>query len=195
MIRKPKTENRNPGRIIFIGGGARSGKSAFALSLARRLGQRRVLLATAQAGDDEMRQRIMRHRRDRGTDFHTIEEPLAVAEAIERCADYDVVLLDCLTLWLSNLLLEGTEPGLIQERVEELAVVLARRSLHAVVVSNEVGLGIVPETPLGRTFRDVAGLAHQRISDVADEIYFAVLGTILRLKPSPAFLDPAEIRR
>ena len=174
-------------KLVFIGGGTRSGKSAFALSLARRLGQRRLFLATAQPGDDEMRQRIEHHRRDRGADFHTIEEPLVVAAAIERHAGYDVVLLDCLTLWLSNLLLEGNEPQAILQRVEELTAVLARRSLHAVVVSSEVGLGIVPETPLGRTFRDVAGLAHQRISAAADEVYFAVLGTILRIKPSPTF--------
>ncbi len=180
-------------RILFIGGGTRSGKSAFALSLARRLGQRRLFLATAQPGDDEMRQRIERHRRERGPDFHTIEEPLAVAAAIEQhAAAHDVVLLDCLTLWLSNLLLEGTEPQAILQRVEELTAVLSRRSLHAVVVSNEVGLGIVPETPLGRIFRDVAGMAHQRISAAADEVYFAVLGTILRIKPSPAFLSEPE---
>jgi adenosylcobinamide kinase/adenosylcobinamide-phosphate guanylyltransferase len=86
--------------------------------------------------------------------------------------------------------LEGNEPQTILQRVEELTAVLARRSVHAVVVSNEVGLGIVPETPLGRMFRDVAGMAHQRISAAADEVYFAVLGTILRIKPSPAFLDP-----
>lgn len=182
----------NSKRIVFVGGGTRSGKSAFALSLARRLGQRRLFLATAQPGDDEMRQRIERHRSDRGTDFDTIEEPLAVAQAIQQHADYDVVLLDCLTLWLSNLLLEGNEPSVILQRVEELVDVLARRSLHAVVVSNEVGLGIVPETPLGRTFRDLAGSAHQRISAAADEVYFAVLGTMLRIKPSPVFLHTSE---
>lgn len=184
---------RKPGQIIFIGGGTRSGKSAFALSLARRLGQRRLFLATAQPGDDEMRQRIERHRRDRGADFCTIEEPLAVAEAIQQHADYDVVLLDCLTLWLSNLLLDGIEPQTILQRVEELTAALGRRPLHAVVVSNEVGLGIVPETPLGRTFRDVAGLAHQRISAAADEVYFAVLGTMLRIKPSPAGVSEPEV--
>src|SRR6516162_4031983 len=117
------------GQLILIGGGTRSGKSAFALSLARRLGQRRLFLATAQAGDDEMRERIGRHRRDRGEDFQTIEEPLAVAEVLQRHADNDVVLFDCLTLWLSNLLLEGNEPEAILHRVEELTAVLARRSL------------------------------------------------------------------
>lgn len=180
-------------RIVFVGGGTRSGKSAFALSLARRLGERRLFLATARPGDGEMRERIRRHRHTRGEDFQTIEEPLAVAETIQRHANHEVVLLDCLTLWLSNLLLEGNEPEAVLQRVEELAAVLARRSLHAVVVSSEVGLGIVPETPLGRTFRDVAGLAHQRMSAIADEVYFAVLGTLLRIKPSPAFLDPTEI--
>lgn len=180
-------------RIIFIGGGTRSGKSAFALAVARRMGERRLFLATAQAGDDEMSERIQRHRHARGEDFLTIEEPLAVVEAIRRHANFDVVLFDCLTLWLSNLLLEGKEPEAVLRHVEDLADVLARRSLHAVVVSSEVGLGIVPETPLGRTFRDVAGLAHQRMSAIADEVYFAVLGTLLHIKPSPAFLDPAEI--
>jgi adenosylcobinamide kinase/adenosylcobinamide-phosphate guanylyltransferase len=180
-------------RIVFIGGGTRSGKSAFALSLARRLGERRLFLATAQPDDDEMSERIRRHRRARGEHFLTIEEPLAVVEAIRRYANHDVVLLDCLTLWLSNLLLEGKEAEVVLQHVEELATVLARRTLHAVVVSSEVGLGIVPETPLGRIFRDVAGLAHQRMSALADEVYFAVLGTLLRIKPSPAFLDPAEI--
>jgi adenosylcobinamide kinase/adenosylcobinamide-phosphate guanylyltransferase len=180
-------------RIVFVGGGTRSGKSAFALSLARRLGERRLFLATARPGDDEMSERIRCHRRARGDDFQTIEEPLNVAETIRQHSNYEVVLLDCLTLWLSNLLLEGKEPDSILRHVEELAAVLARRSLHAVVVSSEVGLGIVPETPLGRTFRDVAGLAHQRMSAVADEVYFAVLGTLLRIKPSPAFLDPTEI--
>jgi adenosylcobinamide kinase / adenosylcobinamide-phosphate guanylyltransferase len=179
-------------RIVFIGGGTRSGKSAFAVSLARRLGERRLFLATALPGDDEMSERIRRHRRDRGDDFLTIEEPRAVAETIQRYANYDVVLLDCLTLWLSNLLLDGVEPETVLQHVAELAAVLARRSLHAVVVSSEVGLGIVPETPLGRTFRDVAGLAHQRMSATADAVYFAVLGTLLRIKPSPAFVDSAE---
>lgn len=179
-------------RIVFIGGGTRSGKSAFALARARQLGERRLFLATARPEDDEMRQRIEGHRRSRGEAFQTIEEPMAVAPTIEQHAGYDVVVLDCLTLWLSNLLREGTEPQAILQRVEELAAVLARRALHAVVVSSEVGLGLVPQTPLGRTFRDVAGLAHQRISAAADEVYFAVLGTMLRIKPSPAFLDPRE---
>ena len=171
--------------MILIGGGARCGKSDLALALARRLGPRRLFLATAQAGDDEMRDRIGRHRRTRGDDFHTLEEPLAVPEVLRAAAGHDVVVLDCLTLWLANLLLGGLEPDAVLRRVGELAEVLRGGPRHAVIVTNEVGLGLVPETPLGRTFRDVAGLAHQRLAAVADEVYFGALGVMLRLKPGP----------
>jgi adenosylcobinamide kinase / adenosylcobinamide-phosphate guanylyltransferase len=163
----------------------RSGKSDFALSRARELGQRRLFLATAQAGDDEMAERIRRHRETRGDDFVTFEEPLAVPDAIRRHADFDVLVLDCLTLWLSNLLLAGCNQDRALEQVDELLAVLKERSGHAVIITNEVGMGIVPESALGRLFRDVAGLAHQRLSQAADELYLAVLGTILRIKPAP----------
>ena len=184
------------GQITLVLGGARSGKSRYAEGLLAALppawNPPWVYVATAEAGDAEMMERINVHRARRGSPWQTVEAPHALAEAIVSSQPMPV-LVDCLTLWLSNLLLQGNEPQTIVQRVEELASVLARRSLHAVVVSNEVGLGIVPETPLGRTFRDIAGLAHQRISAAADEVYFAVLGTILRIKPSPAFLDLAEI--
>jgi adenosylcobinamide kinase/adenosylcobinamide-phosphate guanylyltransferase len=173
------------GRVILVGGGTRSGKSDFALAAARRLGRRRLFVATAQPGDDEMHTRIRRHRETRGTDFQTVEEPLAVAEVFRRMEEHDVVVLDCLTLWLSNLLLRGQEAEAVLRQVDELAEVLDRRPAHAVIVTSEVGLGLVPETPLGRVFRDVAGLAHQRLADMADEVYFGVLGVILRLKPAP----------
>jgi adenosylcobinamide kinase/adenosylcobinamide-phosphate guanylyltransferase len=175
-----------------VGGGARSGKSDLALSLARRLGPRRLFLATARAGDDEMRDRIARHRRTRGDDFRTLEEPLALPEALRQTAGHDVVVLDCLTLWLANLLLDGREPDAVLRRVEDLAGALRRGPAHAVVVSSEVGLGLVPETPLGRTFRDVAGLAHQRLAALADEVYFGALGLMLRLKPGPV-VSAAEV--
>ncbi len=179
-------------KIILIGGGARSGKSDLALALARHLGRRRLFLATAQAGDDEMRDRILRHRRTRGNDFRTLEEPLAVPEVLRQTSDDDVVVLDCLTLWLANLLFDGHEPEAVLRRVEELAEVLRERPAHAVVVTSEVGLGLVPETPLGRTFRDVAGLAHQCLAAAADEVYFGALGVMLRLKPGPV-VPAAEV--
>src|SRR5271156_5619817 len=168
-------------QVILVGGGTRSGKSNFAPSLARSLGERRLFLATGQAGDDEMHARILRHRQTRGDDFHTIEEPLAVAKACKEAGNYDVAVLDCLTLWLSNLLLQGLDEQTIARRVDELAEVLARRQMHVVVVTSEVGLGLVPETPLGRSFRDLSGLASQRFAELADEVYFGVLGVVLRL--------------
>jgi adenosylcobinamide kinase / adenosylcobinamide-phosphate guanylyltransferase len=174
-----------PRRLILIGGGARSGKSQFALSYARRLGPRRVFLATGQAHDEEMRARIERHRRERSQEFFTVEEPTELPEALGRCGDGDVVVVDCLTLWLSNLLCAEIAPEAILRRVDALAAVAAARPAPTLVVTNEVGLGIVPETPLGRAFRDLAGIAHQRMAAASDEIYAAMLGTILRLHPAP----------
>jgi adenosylcobinamide kinase/adenosylcobinamide-phosphate guanylyltransferase len=174
-----------PRQIILVGGGARTGKSDFALTLARRLGRERLFIATATAGDDEMRARIDRHQATRGPDFRTIEEPLAVAEVVRDPPKCDVVVLDCVTLWLANLLLAGNDTAAVLGRVAELAQVLERRRAHAVIVTNEVGLGLVPETPLGRTFRDAAGLVHKQLAAIADEVYFGVLGVMLRLKPGP----------
>ena len=179
-------------RFILIGGGARSGKSSFALALARRLGPRRLFVATAEARDDEMRARIQRHRDERGTEFDTVEAPLDLVGVIRRASDHDVLLVDCLTLWLANRLLAADEADHLLGPVDELLDALAKRLLHVIVVTNEVGLGIVPETELGRRFRDVAGVAHQRLSRQADEVYFAVLGTLLRLKPTLAYVDGEE---
>jgi adenosylcobinamide kinase/adenosylcobinamide-phosphate guanylyltransferase len=175
----------NPRRILLVGGGTRSGKSDFALAAARRLGDRRLFVATAQAGDDEMHARIRRHQETRGMDFHKVEEPLAVVEVFRNVTAHDVVVLDCLTFWLANLLLRGDDPEAVIRQVKELADVLDRRLAHAVIVTSEVGLGLVPETSLGRTFRDVTGLAHQHLAERADEVYFGVLGVMLRVKPAP----------
>jgi adenosylcobinamide kinase/adenosylcobinamide-phosphate guanylyltransferase len=175
-------------RLILVGGGARSGKSDFGLTLARSLGRRRLFLATAQPGDDEMAERIRRHRARRGDDFATIEEPLAIAEVLRRQTGYDVLVLDCLTLWLSNMLLTGTESAAILAHGDDLIRVLAGGSMQAVIITNEVGMGLVPETALGRAFRDLAGVTHRRLSSAADEVYFAVLGTMLRIKPDLALI-------
>lgn len=172
------------GRTILVGGGARSGKSRFALTHARRLGARPVFVATAQALDEEMAARIARHRAERGPDFLTREVPLALPEALAEL-EAEVVVVDCLTLWLSNLLVAGIAPADIEGRIEALAAVLARRRFHAVLVTNEVGMGVVPETPLGRIFRDLTGRAHQRVARDADEIYLAALGLVLRVHPAP----------
>jgi adenosylcobinamide kinase/adenosylcobinamide-phosphate guanylyltransferase len=172
------------GSVILVGGGARSGKSAFALARAAELGARRAFIATAQAFDDEMRARIAAHVHERGALFETYEVPHALPEALAEI-DADVVVVDCLTLWLSNLLLQERTSDQIAAEVERLATVLERRRAHVVLVTNEVGMGIVPDNALARTFRDVAGRAHQRLAAMADEIHFAALGVLLRLHPEP----------
>lgn len=177
---------------ILIGGGARAGKSRYALHLARRLGERRRFVATAQALDLEMQRRIARHRAERGTDFTTTEEAVEIPAFLDAVDDADVVVVDCLTLWLSNLLVRGESEGRIQERLSRLAAAVHGAQFHLILVTNEVGMGVVPETPLGRLFRDVAGHTHQRLSGEADEVYVAILGTILRLKPAPVMIEPWE---
>ncbi|HET6150426.1 MAG TPA: bifunctional adenosylcobinamide kinase/adenosylcobinamide-phosphate guanylyltransferase [Polyangia bacterium] len=177
-------------RIILIGGGARSGKSRFALQRARRLGDKRVFVATGQSLDDEMSERIAAHVRTRGPDFRTVEEPLELPAALGAIDDADVVVVDCLTLWLSNLLVRGDTEAQVDARVQALAAALLRRRFHALLVTNEVGLGIVPETALGRLFRDVAGRAHQRLAAISDEIFLAILGTVLRVRPEPLAIAP-----
>jgi len=181
--------NAMTGTVIVIGGGVRSGKSAFALARARALGERRGFVATAQAFDAEMAARIADHVRTRGPSFQTIEEPIAVPERLAALRDLDVVVLDCLTLWLSNLMLRDEPVVQIAARVDDLVRVALHRRFHTIIVTNEVGMGIVPDSPLGRAFRDVAGHAHQRLAAVADELYLAAIGAIVRLRPDPIMMQ------
>lgn len=181
--------------LILIGGGVRTGKSAFALHLARRLGKRRLYIATAEARDDEMAMRISRHAKERGSEFRTIETPIDVVDAVAASSDADVAVLDCLTLWLSNLLLRNDTEEAILSQVDRLIKVIREKRFHVIVVTNEVGMGIVPDSSLGRAFRDLCGRAHQALSAHADEIYFGALGTLIRLKPAPlALVTPEENR-
>jgi adenosylcobinamide kinase/adenosylcobinamide-phosphate guanylyltransferase len=181
--------------FVLVGGGARSGKSRFALgrALALAAGAPGAFIATAEPSDDEMRARIAQHQDERGGRLVTLEAPRDLAEAVERAGEpgrHGVVLVDCLTLWLSNLLVDGVAPEEIEASVETLAAVIARRRVPIVLVTNEVGLGLVPETPLGRSFRDVAGRAHQRLAREADELHVALLGVVLRLRPGPVEIAP-----
>lgn len=178
-------------RTILIGGGVRSGKSRFALERAHECGKNLAFIATAQAFDDEMRERIAAHKRERAGEFHTIEAPTDLIGALRTANSYDAVVVDCLTLWLSNLLLRGDSEKSILGLVDE--VVSLERNCQLIVVTNEVGMGIVPESALGRAFRDLAGRAHQRISGRADEIYASMLGCMLRLHPAPIELVPRKI--
>lgn len=167
------------GRSILVLGGARSGKSRYAEGLAAGFAGNRTLIATAQPGDAEMAARIAAHRAARGQDWSTIEAPLELVEALEK-ATGAFVLIDCLTLWISNLMLADLD---IAPRIERLAEALKTRSGTIVIVSNEVGLGIVPDNPLARRFRDEAGLAHQRLAKASDEVLFITAGLPARLKP------------
>lgn len=161
-------------------GGARSGKSAFAERLVRARGGKPVYLATATAGDEEMRVRIARHRQDRGGAWHTIEEPLALAEALERASEAaQAVLIDCLTLWLANLMLAGRDPATEAPR---LVAALGRCRGPVTLVSNEVGLGLVPDTALGRAFRDAQGRLNQQVAAAAARVVFVAAGLPLWLK-------------
>ena len=178
-------------RLVLIGGGVRCGKSAFALTRACQLGERRLFIATAQAFDDEMRCRIAEHQQERGGQFETLEEPLALAEALRAHGGrVDVIVVDCLTMWLSNLLLHAERGLEVEAHVEALTEALRARACHVIVVSNEVGMGLVPDNALGRRFRDCTGRAHQRLARESDEIYLGALGCLLRLRPEPLGLVP-----
>jgi adenosylcobinamide kinase/adenosylcobinamide-phosphate guanylyltransferase len=166
---------------ILILGGARSGKTALGERLAMRAGEKPAYLATAEALDGEMRDRVQTHQRQRMGRFATIEEPIELAEAIFTATkSHDVILVDCLTLWITNLLGANKD---VAAAVEDLAVMLAQiKTARVILISNEVGLGIVPDNAMARSFRDLAGSAHQRLAEICDDVYFVVAGLPMTLK-------------
>lgn len=174
--------------VIFITGGARSGKSAFAERIAADFGAPLGYLATAQAFDGEMEERIKKHQHRRGDGWSTIEEPLHLPQALAvHDGSFNVILVDCVTLWLSNMLMLHEELGddtgqRIMEDVRRLAATVREIRTPLVMVSNEVGMGIVPANPLARLFRDIAGQANQILAAAADEAWLVVSGLPLRLK-------------
>jgi adenosylcobinamide kinase/adenosylcobinamide-phosphate guanylyltransferase len=173
-------------RVTLIGGGVRSGKSAFALRLASGHAGTRAFVATAEGKDAEMRARIQRHVDERGDRFVTVEAPRELEYNLTRLTKRaEVVVIDCLTLWLSNLVLDGVETRAIEGRVRALGTILADAPYDSIVVTNEVGMGVVPESELGRRFRDVAGRAHQALAKRATHLYFATMGVVLRMRPGP----------
>jgi len=174
--------------LVLIGGGVRSGKSAFALRRAARFGDDLVFIATAEALDDEMRERARRHRAERGARFTTVECPRELEGCLrdlDRRGSAQGVVIDCLTLWISNLMVDGASSAEIDARVHQLAEILADVRFPSVIVSNEVGLGIVPDNAMARAFRDITGRAHQTLGHAASELYFGMLGQLVRLKPAP----------
>ena len=167
-------------KSILITGGARSGKSALAERMTLRLGQPAIYLATAEAHDAEMAERIARHRARRGAEWQTLAEPLELVQALSDSDGGAPRLVDCITLWLSNLMLAGRD---WEAEVEALTALLPQLTAPVLFVTNEVGSGIVPETPLARSFRDAAGCSNQRLAQACDELWFCVSGHPLKVKP------------
>lgn len=176
--REPETAPISP-RVTLVLGGARSGKSRRAEAIIRSLGGNRIYIATAQAFDAEMEERIAQHRLDRGTGWTTIEEPLALADALSRTDGAGPRLVDCLTLWLSNLMLGERDWA---AACEALIPVLADQRSPVVLVSNEVGMGIVPENRLARHFRDAQGRLNQQVAQIADAVEFVAAGIPMKLR-------------
>jgi adenosylcobinamide kinase/adenosylcobinamide-phosphate guanylyltransferase len=171
------------GKLIFLTGGARSGKSAFAVQRARACGKRIAYIATGTAGDDEMACRISKHRQSRPKSWETIEEPLDVSSAIKRTnGKADVVIVDCLTLLVTNLLMKSKDESSILTTIQEIVGSIRESNLTVLVVSNETGAGIVPDNRLARDFRDIAGRANQLMAGASDEAYLLVAGLPLKLK-------------
>ena len=167
------------GRTLVIGG-ARSGKSAYAKALAESVAEHRVFIATAEPIDLEMEERIARHRAVRDRSWSTVEEPVELFDAIAAHASSDrSVLVDCLTLWLSNLLHRGRD---VESAARGLISGLASLQGHVILVSNEVGLGLVPDNPAGRAFRDAQGRLNQDVAAVCDRVYLVTAGLPLLLK-------------
>lgn len=193
--------------MTLLLGGARSGKSSFAVEYGRRHGGHVVYLATAPPADngpgdsgsadggadgpadDDMVRRIARHREERPATWTTIEETIDLIAAVDRARDDDLLIIDCLTLWTSNLMWQGRSDEAIVEAADAAAARCRSRSGRVIVISNEVGLGVHPATPLGRRYRDVLGIVNQRWAAAADEALFMVAGRALRLHSPTDLLD------
>ena len=179
------------GDITFLLGGARSGKSSYAVDLAKNCQGRVVYLATGISCDEEMERRFEKHKSDRPDSWETIEEPLCVGHTLKNLSESaDLVLLDCLGFLVTNLMLHYQNQGKDDSQVENavldhiMDIISTARDaeLDVIIVSNEVGMGVVPDTPLGRLFRDILGRANQMIAASADEAFFFVAGLPMKLK-------------
>ena len=172
------------GTVTLITGGARSGKSAHALALGLHApGARRFFIATAEALDDEMHERIAHHRANRSAEFATIEEPLAIEASLsELASSADIVVVDCLTLWISNLLTAGRDDDAILSEARGLAGAMGEASFASIVVTDEVGAGIVPYSATARRFRDLLGWTNQTVAQAAERVVLMVAGYPLRVK-------------
>ena len=170
--------------LIFIIGGCRSGKSKHALQTAEKMpGNRKIYIATCVPQDNEMKQRVARHQKERSQNWVTVEEPLHLPQALlENSPKADVMLVDCLTLWVSNLLMKTDDEKQLEEMISQLIDTLEKATGPIVLVSNEVGTGIVPENRLARQYRDIIGLANQAVAKTAGKVIWMVAGIPVTVK-------------
>lgn len=171
-------------RVLFILGGARSGKSRLSQKLGESVPGKRLFIATAQPLDDEMKKRIENHRISRGENWKTIEEPIEISKVIwVNAKEYSLMLIDCLTIWVSNLLerSRGDEEKILEE-VKKLEEAIKESDVRFIIVSNEVGMGIVPDNKLARQFRELLGIVNQRMAELSDRVILMVSGVPVVLK-------------
>jgi adenosylcobinamide kinase/adenosylcobinamide-phosphate guanylyltransferase len=181
------TENNK----ILVLGGCRSGKSGHALQMAESMGPRRVFVATCVPHDDEMQARVDRHRRERSATWRTLEIPVNLADAVRAHSPAaDVMLVDCLTLWLNNLLMQNQDINRIRRRIDDLAQAVKTAPRAVILVSNEVGAGIVPENRLARLYRDLAGWTNQAVAAACDRVVWTIAGIPVTIKPPCQNTDP-----
>lgn len=171
-------------KIIFILGGARSGKSTFAVKLAKESGKKKIaFIATGQALDEEMKKRIMLHKKVRPVNFKTFEEPRDIEGLLRKITGkFDLIIIDCLTLFVSNLLLKKYKEEEIYKKMGGILALLNKMNAKTIIISNEVGLGIVPGSKLGRDFRDIAGKVNQLTAQKVNNVFFMVSGIPWRIK-------------
>ena len=166
--------------VTFVIGGARSGKSSFALKEGSALAGKKAYVATAEALDAEMKARIEKHREERSEEWITFEEPLNIARLIEDIHEkHDVIIIDCLTVWLSNLMMNDKN---VEKEIGSFCSALYSQRSTLFIVSNELGMGIVPDNELARRFRDIAGAMNQKIASLADNVYLVTAGIPVKIK-------------
>jgi len=168
---------------ILVIGGCRSGKSSHALYLAEKIPGQKIFIATCTPQDKEMEQRVLRHRQKRSSAWKTLEVPLLIPETINKHSlKGNVILIDCLTLWINNLIMDDEDPTKIDAKILKLTQSIVKAECPVVLVSNEVGAGIVPENRLARLFRDIAGFANQKVATCVDRVIWMVAGIPVKIK-------------
>ena len=173
--------------LVFLLGGARSGKSSLALELAQRWEGPVTFLATGEPGDEEMTERVRLHRAERPSAWTTVEEPLEVSGAIAQVEDATAIVIECISLWVANMLARGDTDTEVEDQARATAALARDRPSLTIAVSNEVGLGVVPATPLGRRYRDVLGRVNAVWAAAADQVALVVAGRALRLDTAATF--------